>query len=281
MHAIDTIHSAVTLRNGVSMPTLGLGVFKAGSAAPCIDAVFCALQQGYRHIDTAAIYRNERQVGQGLAKWRAEGHGEGSAFVTTKLWNKDHSYEAALSAFERSRQALGLEVVDQYLIHWPVSGLRLEAWRALERLYEHGVCRSIGVSNFTVRHLEELAQHARVMPHVNQVELHPLLPQPELVQWCRRHDIQTVAYSPLTKARFLDDPVVLEAAGLAQKTPAQVLLRWGLEQGHVVLPKSTHPERIAQNAAIFDFELTAKVRRLLESLAQRGERTAWDPTDVV
>jgi len=275
MHAAPT----VPIASGVSMPLLGLGVFRAGDPSTTIAAVERALDVGYRHIDTAAIYRNEESVGEGLRRWcDRTGNSPAEVFITTKLWNDDHGYDDALRAFDASRERLGVDV-DLYLLHWPISDKRLDSWRALERLLDEGRVRAIGVSNFTQAHLDELLAVARHRPAVNQIELHPLLPQSELVAACRTLGIQTVAYSPLTKGRHLDEPALVQVAERHGRSPAQVLIRWGLQQGHVVLPKSSHPGRIAENAAVFDFTLDEADLASLSTLA-RGVRTAWDPTGV-
>lgn len=275
------VQQRVALRHGVEVPTLGLGVFRAGEGEGTRRAVRRALEVGYRHIDTAAIYRNEQEVGEAIRVWCEEtGNPREAVFVTTKLWKDDMGFAEALEGFQRSQERLGLGVVDLFLLHWPVPEKRLEAWRALEQLFSQGVCRAIGVSNFTIAHLTQLKEHATTLPHVNQVELHPFLPQPELVAWCRTHEIQTAAYSPLTKGRLLQEPSLGQLADRLKKTPAQLLIRWGLEQGHIVLPKSAHHERIAQNAAVYDFALGSEAHALLADLAKQTIRTAWDPTDT-
>jgi methylglyoxal/glyoxal reductase len=275
-----SLSSRVRLANGVEMPVLGLGVFRTGSGAATEDAVGAALDAGYRHVDTARIYRNEREVGSAIRRW-CERHGveRRDVFVTTKLWNDDHGFDRARAAFDASLAALGLDYVDLYLIHWPVPERRRESWRALETVVEEGRCRAIGVSNFTVAHLDELLQSARVVPAVNQVELHPFLQQEQLVRYCAKHRIVVEAYSPLTKGRRLADPRLVSIAREVGRSPAQVLIRWSLEKGFVVIPKSADRERIVANADVFDFELddkaTARLDRLEESL-----RTAWDPSGV-
>lgn len=271
---------AVTLANGLPVPRLGLGVFRSGAGAATRDAVLHGLRSGYRHIDTAAIYGNEREVGEGVRAWLDEtGLGREHVFVTTKLWNDDHGYDAALRAFDASERALGLGPVDLYLLHWPVPGLRADSWRALERLYGEGRCRAIGVSNFTAAHLDALVAGAEVVPHVNQIELHPFLAQQSLVAHCRRLGVQTAAYSPLTKGKLLDDPILAEIAAEAGATPAQVLIRWSLMQGHIVLPKSAHPARIDENLAAAGLVLAPGHLLALASL-DSGARVAWDPTGV-
>lgn len=276
----NPIGGTVTLRSGVRMPRIGLGVFRAGAGAATRDSVRAALDCGYRHVDTAAIYRNETEVGEAIRAWCDETGGHrAEVFVTTKLWNDDHGYDEALRAYERSERALGIGPLDLYLLHWPVPERRLESWRALERLRVEGRCRSIGVSNFTTRHLEELARRSETLPDVNQVELHPFLAQRELVATCQRLGIQPVAYSPLAKGRLFGDPVLSAVARRLGATPAQVMLGWCLEQGHVILPKSTNPGRIAENLAAFALKLDAEALARLDA-CDRGVRTAWDPTEV-
>ena len=196
------LNDTITIADGVAMPRFGLGVYRAGAGT--YDAVRWALQAGYRHVDTARIYRNEEAVGRALADEGASG-----VFVTTKLWNDDQGYDETLRAFDESVARLGVERVDLYLVHWPVEGRRLDSWRAMERILESGRARAIGVSNFTVRHLEELLAVANVRPAVNQVELHPLLPQEALVEFCREAGIVVEAYSPLAKGNCFDHPVIV------------------------------------------------------------------------
>lgn len=265
-----------TLRTGARMPRLGLGVFRARRGGETREAVAAALRLGYRHVDTAAIYGNETDVGEGI---RASGVPRDEVFVTTKLWNEDQGYDAALRAFDASLARLGLEQVDLYLVHWPLPGLRLESWRALERIHREGRARAIGVSNFMVRHLEELAAHAEVPPAVNQIEVSPFLQQREVRAHCAAEGIVVEAYSPLTKGRRLDHPTVRAVAARAGLTAAQVLLRWGLERDLVVLAKSSHPDRIAENAAVFERPLAAEALETLDAL-EEGLVTGWDPRDL-
>lgn len=263
----------LALNNGVAIPVLGLGVFQAARGGETYDAVREALRLGYRHVDTAAIYRNEEDVGRAL---RDSGVPREQVFVTTKLWNADQGEAAALAAFESSRARLGLAYVDLYLLHWPVAGLRLASWRALEHLLASGRVRAIGVSNFMLGHLDELLAVCKVVPQVNQVELSPFLQQREVRARCAAAGIRVAAYSPLTKGRRLDHPVVREVAAALGRSPAQVLLRWGLQQGCVVLPKSVQPARLAENASIFDFALTPEALAALNAL-EEGLVTGWDP----
>jgi diketogulonate reductase-like aldo/keto reductase len=268
------LDSTLTLADGVHIPRFGLGVFRAGRETK--DAVRCALEAGYRHVDTAHIYRNEVDVGAAI---RGGPVPRAEVFVTTKLWNDHHGYDAALRAFDESLAALRLEYVDLYLLHWPVPELRLESWRALEAIHRAGQARAIGVSNFTARHLQELVDVAQTLPAVNQVELHPFLPQPELVAACRRLGVAVEAYSPLAKGRRLDHPVLAEVGRAHNKTVAQVMIRWALQKGFIVIPKSAHPKRIQENAQVFDFTLTDAEVAHLDGLDE-GLRTAWDPTHV-
>jgi diketogulonate reductase-like aldo/keto reductase len=268
--------SSVTLNNGVTIPRLGLGVFRAGGRGATREAVRAALEAGYRHVDTARIYRNEDEVGEAI---RASGIPRSEIFVTTKLWNDDHGYDATMRACEKSLVTLGLDFVDLYLVHWPVSGRRAETWHAMEALLGGGRCRAVGVSNFTVRHVDELLATARVVPAVNQVELHPFLQQRELVARCRASGIAIEAYSPLTKGERLGHPALLGLSRRLSKTPAQILIRWSLEKGFIVIPKSSRRERIVENAAALDFTLDGESMRALDALDE-NLRTAWDPTDV-
>ena len=273
MSASDTI----TLNSGVAIPRLGLGVYQAGRGRATENAVSWALDAGYRHVDTAAMYGNEAEVGAALQRAFAAGSvRRDEIFVTTKLWNSDHGYDAALRAFDASHRRLGLDQIDLFLLHWPVPERRLDSWRALERVLDEGRCRAIGVSNYMVRHLEELLRHAKVAPAVNQIELHPWCQQRDVVAFCKAHDIAVVAYSPLTKGMKLDDPGLAAVAREAHRTPAQVLLRWCLQTGFVTIPKSVRRERIVENATIFDFALTAAQMSALDGLNEERHVT-WDP----
>jgi diketogulonate reductase-like aldo/keto reductase len=268
------LRSTLTLRNGVEIPRLGLGVYQARRGSETRAAVEAALAAGYRHVDTAAAYGNERDVGEAL---RTSGVPRDQVFVTTKLWNSDHGHEQALRACQLSLDRLGLEYVDLYLVHWPVPSLRGESWRALEELLERQRCRAIGVSNYTVRHLDELAREAQVLPMVNQVELHPYLPQADVRAWCGQHGVRVEAYSPLTRGERLGDARLVEIAKRVGRTPAQVLIRWALQHDLVVIPKSTQAARIRENAAVFDFVLGAADMAILDGLDE-NLHTCWDPT---
>jgi methylglyoxal/glyoxal reductase len=273
---ITSLSKTITLHDGVEIPRVGLGVYQAARGAETQHAVREALRLGYRHIDTARVYRNEPDVGEAM---RASGIARSEIFVTTKLWNDDHGYDAALQAFDASLKRLALDTIDLYLLHWPVPGKRLDSWRALERLYKEKRVRAIGVSNFMVHHLEELLAKAEVAPSVNQIEVSPFLQQTGVRAFCEKHQIAVEAYSPLTQGERLDHPDVVEVAKRVSRTPAQVLLRWGLQHGMIVLPKSVRAERIAENAALFDFELDAAAMAILDSL-EEGLVMGWDPREA-
>ena len=246
------LSSRVKLNNGVEMPWVGLGVFRSAPGRETEQAARWALEIGYRHIDTAAYYDNETDVGRAL---KASGLPRESVFITTKVWNADQGYESTLKAFDRSRAKLGMDVVDLYLIHWPVKGKFPDTWRALEKLYADGKVRAIGVSNFLVHHLEDLKKTSSVVPAVNQVEFHPFLIQKDLLEYDSKRGIRHEAWAPLGHARGFDNPVIASLARKYGKTPAQILLRWDLQLGVVTIPKSVHRERIEENSRFFDFEL--------------------------
>lgn len=227
------------------------------------NSVRWALDIGYRHIDTASIYQNESGVGKALAE---SGVDRDAVFVTTKVWNDQQGYEKTLEAFDESRRKLRIDVIDLYLIHWPIKGMFKETWKALEKLYADGKVRAIGVSNFLAHHLEDLISDFDVVPAVNQVELHPFLRQKELHDFCRQNGIQMEAWSPLTRGRFLDNEVITRIAKRHGKSPAQVLIRWDLQNEIVTIPKSIHRERIEENSKVFDFELSAEEMKELDAL---------------
>jgi diketogulonate reductase-like aldo/keto reductase len=267
--------TTLTLSSGAKIPQVGLGVWKTPSGRTTRKAVHAALELGYRHVDTARIYGNEADVGAAVL---SSGVPRAEIFVTTKLWNQDQGYDEALRAFDASLAGLGLDSVDLYLLHWPVAGRRLDSWRALERLYEEGRARSIGVSNFLVPHLNELLRTAKHVPAVNQIELSPFLQRRDTCAWCREHGVVVEAYSPLTHGKRLDHPTLVRVAQRAGRSVAQVLLRWSLQHGNVVLPKSTKPERIAENGALFDFVLDERAMSELDAL-EEGLTTGWDPAE--
>lgn len=257
------ITSTTTLNNGTRMPWLGFGVFQTEPGKEVENAVTWALEAGYRHIDTAAFYRNERGVGKAVA---SSGIPREELWITTKLWNDDQGYDTTLRAFDKSLRELDTDHVDLYLVHWPIKGKVKDTWKAFEKIYEDGRARAIGVSNFLVNHLDELLKHAKVTPMVDQVEWHPFVLQKPLLEYCKKQDIQFEAWSPLTRARFLDNPVLTEIAQAHGRSPAQVLIRWDLQHGVVSIPKSVHQERIEENSKVFDFELSSDEMQKLDSL---------------
>jgi 2,5-diketo-D-gluconate reductase A len=269
---------SLALHDGVEIPQLGFGVFQV-PPEDTQEVVEQALDVGYRHIDTAAAYRNEKGVGAAIA---ASGLAREEVFVTTKLWNTEQGFETTLTAFDASLGRLGFEYVDLYLIHWPVPSKDrfVDTWRAFERIHGEGRARTIGVSNFRVEELERLEAETEVRPTVNQIELHPRLQQAELRAWHADHDIVTEAWSPLAQGELLDDETIGAIAERHGKTPAQTILRWHLQLGNVVFPKSVTPERIRENIELFDFELSDAEMGEFERL-DRGERIGPDPGTFV
>ena len=276
MTAAANLSPAAKLANGVAMPRIGLGVYLVPSGRKTREAVASALKLGYRHVDTARLYDNEADVGQAM---RDSGLARDEAFVTTKLWNADHGFDRTLAALDESRAALGLETIDLFLLHWPVPRLRAESWRALERLYDEGRVRAIGVSNFMVHHLEELMAGARIAPMVNQIEVHPFFQQRDVRAWCAKRNIAIAAYSPLAKGAVARDPTIRKVAAEAGATPAQAALAWGLQHGMIVLPKSARSERQAENLAAAQVKLSAAQIAALDGL-ERGYVTDWDPREA-
>ncbi|MEK5069202.1 aldo/keto reductase [Sporosarcina sp. FSL K6-1508] len=274
---MKNLQSTTTLNNGVNMPWLGLGVFKVEEGQELVDAVKTAISHGYRSIDTAAIYGNEVGVGQGIRKALEEtGIVRDDLFITSKVWNSELGYDTTIAAYEESLIKLGLDYLDLYLIHWPVAGKYKEAWRALETLYKEGRVKAIGVSNFQIHHLEKLMKDAEIKPMVNQVEYHPRLTQKDLQAFCQQYGIQLEAWSPLMQGELLDNAELQEIAKKYNKSVAQIILRWDLQNGVVTIPKSTKEHRIVENASVFDFELTADDMRSIDSLNQ-NHRVGPDP----
>lgn len=266
--------SEITLNNQVKISQLGFGTFRIDDGKPVIDAVNLALELGYRHIDTAAIYDNETGVGQAIGD---SGLARDSLFVTTKLWNRDHGYDATLRAFEMSLQKLQLDYVDLYLIHWPMDmSLVPETWKAFERLYHEGSVRAIGVSNFNLSHLTTLLPQCEVMPAINQVECHLALQQTALYDFCQQKQIRLEAWSPLMKGEFTCIETVQHLAQQYGKTPAQIVLRWHRQRGIIAIPKSVTPSRIQENLAIDDFQLSDSDMQLLAKLDE-SRRIGSDP----
>jgi 2,5-diketo-D-gluconate reductase A len=265
---------SIRLNNGVEIPQLGFGVFQI-QPQDTVEAVSTALRIGYRHIDTAQMYRNEKQVGEAIAK---SGLDRAEIFVTTKLNNDKHDFDEALAATDQSLADLGLDQVDLYLIHWPLANVTdyVRTWRAMERIYADGKARAIGVSNFQTHHLRKLHSETDVPPAVNQIELHPYLTQPELRDYHAEHGIATEAWSPIARGALLTDPTITAIAASHDRTPAQVVLRWHIQLGNIIFPKSVTPDRIRENFEIFDFELSEGELDRISAL-NRDERIGPDP----
>lgn len=272
----DTFAPTLTLNNGVEIPRLGLGVWQAADGAQVEDAVTEALRVGYRLIDTAAIYGNERGVGQAL---RRSDVPREEIFVTTKLWNSHHAYDDALRAFEESLEKLGCGTVDLYLIHWPLpmEDRFPQAWRAMEKLLSEGRVRTIGVSNFKPAHLERLASETEIVPAVNQIELHPMWQQKETRAYCEARGIAIESYSPLMRGgEALGNPLIVQLSARHGKTPAQIILRWHVQSGFITIPKSVQAARIEENFRVFDFELSPDEMNAIAAL-DAGRRLGADP----
>lgn len=271
------LQDTVTLVNGVKIPWLGLGVFKVKEGSEVVDAVRTAIKYGYRSIDTAAIYKNEEGVGQGIKEGLQEaGIAREDLFVTSKVWNADQGYDSTLEAYQTSLKKLDLDYLDLYLIHWPVKGKYKDTWRALERIYHEGRVRAIGVSNFHIHHLKDIFQDSTIKPMVNQVEFHPRLAQKELRAFCREQGIQFEAWSPLMQGKLLDNPTLQKIADKYGKSIAQVIIRWDLQNGVVTIPKSIKEHRIIENSNVFDFELTKDDLEQIDALNQ-NQRVGSDP----
>lgn len=270
---IHSIRDCATLNNGVEMPWFGLGVFKAKDGREVEQAVHWALEQGYRSIDTAAVYENEQGVGNAVL---GSGVPREDVFITTKVWNSDQGYDTTLRAFDASLKRLNTTYIDLYLIHWPVKQKYKDTWRALERIHEDGRARAIGVSNFMVHHLKDLLDDAEVTPAVNQVEFHPWLVQPALLEFCQDNGIFLEAWSPIMRGKVNEVPEIAAIAERHGKTPAQIVLRWDLQHRVITIPKSVRQERIVANADIFDFELGEDDMTTIDAL-DRGQRLGPDP----
>lgn len=270
---LNSLQSTTTLHNGVKMPWFGLGVYKVQEGDEALQSVKAALKAGYKSIDTAALYQNEESVGNAI---KESGVPREELFITTKVWNSDQRENTVLEAFETSLKKLGLDYVDLYLIHWPVAGKYKQTWKVLEKLFKEGRIRAIGVSNFKEHHLDDLMADAEIKPMVNQVELHPLLSQPELRDYCKKHGIQIEAWAPLGQGRLLDNPVLQEIASSHNKSIAQVILRWDIQNEIVTIPKSIREKRIIENANIFDFHLNEKDMEKINALNE-NKRFGADP----
>lgn len=271
--SITDINGTCTLHNGVKMPYLGLGTYQADNEQEVVVAVKAALDFGYRHIDTAAIYKNEEGVGKGIRESKVD---RSELFIVSKVWNDDQGYESTIQAFERSLERLGLEYLDLYLIHWPTKGKYTETWKALEYLYDQKRIRAIGVSNFLQHHLEDVLKDCKVVPMVNQMEFHPHVVQQDLIDFCKSNAIQYESWSPFMQGEVFQLDICNELAKKYNKSVAQVILRYNLQKGIVAIPKSVHAERIKSNADIFDFSLTKEDIAYLDSL-ENGKRTGPDP----
>nr|WGD87973.1 glyoxal/methylglyoxal reductase [Bacillus subtilis] len=272
-----SLKDTVKLHNGVEMPWFGLGVFKVENGNEATESVKAAIKNGYRSIDTAAIYKNEEGVGIGI---KESGVAREELFITSKVWNEDQGYETTLVAFEKSLERLQLDYLDLYLIHWPGKDKYKDTWRALEKLYKDGKIRAIGVSNFQVHHLEELLKDAEIKPMVNQVEFHPRLTQKELRDYCKAQGIQLEAWSPLMQGQLLDNEVLTQIAEKHNKSVAQVILRWDLQHEVVTIPKSIKEHRIIENADIFDFELSQEDMDKIDAL-NKDERVGPNPDELL
>ena len=270
MDAVPTVR----LNNGVEIPQLGFGVFQV-PPQDTVKAVTTALRVGYRHIDTAEMYGNEKQVGEAISRI---GLDRSEVFVTSKLNNGAHAFDAALAAFDGTLEALGSDTIDLFLIHWPLPTVSdfLETWKAMERIYRDGRARAIGVSNFQADHLRRLEIESEVTPAVNQIELHPYLTQERLRAFNNGNAIATEAWSPIAQGAVLKDPVITELAASYERTPAQIVLRWHIQLGNIVFPKSVTPERIAENFDLFGFELAAQDMGRVSAL-NRDERQGPGP----
>ena len=270
---IESINDCTILNNGVEMPWFGFGVFKVQDGDEVEHAVRIALQTGYRSIDTASLYNNERGVGKAIQE---SGVPREDIFLTTKVWNDDMRANRTQAAFAESLERLGTDYVDLYLVHWPVAGFYKETWKAMEEIYKSGRAKAIGVSNFTIHHLEDLLSGCEIVPAVNQIEFHPLLLQADLLAYCESQNILVEAWSPLMRGKILHEKTILEIAEKYGKTAAQIILRWDLQHGVITIPKSVHAHRIEENADIFDFTLSEADMKSLDAL-DAGERVGPDP----
>lgn len=257
--------NTIFLNNDREMPLLGLGVYKATGDNEAENAIAAAVEAGYRLIDTASVYKNEENVGRGISRC---GIPRKDLFITTKVWNTAQRLGDIQGAFERSLERLKLDYVDLYLVHWPVPGCYLSTWKELEAIRKSGRALSIGVSNFEIRHLEELFKISGVIPAVNQIECHPLCYPKELIEYCQARGIQIQAYAPLARGAYLDNDVLCVLGTKYGRTPAQIGLRWAVQKGISVIPKSVHPDRIAANGAIFDFAIEEEDMAILDTLNQ-------------
>ncbi len=267
---------SLTLNTGTAIPQIGFGTWKLKHRTECMDAVAAALTAGYRHFDTAQIYGNEQYVGEAIAASSVERQ---DVFITTKISNGNQKKDKVAGSFYESLNRLKTDYVDLLLLHYPVTESRKNAWKDIEGLYNSGHARAVGVSNYTMHHLEELLAHCEIMPAVNQVELHVFLQQPELINFCQENNIVVEAYSPLAHGYGIQEGLLVKLAEKHHRSPAQIMLRWCIEMGTVPLPKSSHAARIEENLAIFDFTLDEQDHAHLATL-ERNFRTCWDPTST-
>ncbi len=273
------INTKIKLNNGVEIPLLGLGTWDITEGETIIDAIRLAISKGYRHIDTARIYGNEKGVGKGLKlSLEEQGLTREDIFITTKLWINSFKYEKALKAFNRSLNNLGLDYVDLYLLHWPEPLYRQEAWKALESILKEGKARSIGVSNYYQNHLDELLSEADIIPAVNQVEFTPYLYLKELKEYCENKGIRLEAYSPLTRGKKLKDSKLMDIAKKYNKSSAQILIRWGLQHEVIEIPKSSKEVHIIENSKVFDFTISEDDMALLDKFNEGLYLGIWNPT---
>jgi len=273
MKTITDIQGTFQLHNGVGMPYFGLGVYLADNEQEVVDAIHWALETGYRHIDTASIYKNEEGVGRAIQTSTIPRE---DIFVVSKVWNADQGFKSTLKAFEDSLNRLQLDYRDLYLVYWPVQGKYIDTWKALEQLYKEKKIRAIGVSNFMKHHLEDLMHYTEIVPMVNQMEFHPHLVQQDLIDFCNQHYIQYEAWSPMMQGKIFDLKILDQFAEKYKKTVAQIVLRWNLQKGVVTIPKSVKKERIQSNADLFDFELSQEDMDRIDALDQ-NKRTGPDP----
>ncbi len=270
---INNIQGKWKLNNGVEMPYFGLGVFQVDDGSKIIEVVNHALEAGYRHIDTASLYGNEKGVGEAI---RTSGIKREDIFVTSKVWNSDQRSDNVYNAFNRSMERLGFDYLDLYLIHWPVEGKYKNTWKVLEKLYHKKRIKAIGVSNFMVHHLEDLLTTVEIVPMVNQVEFHPYLINQPLLDFCKKHNIQHEAWSPLMQGNVVKVNELVALGEKYNKTPVQIVLRWNLQKGVVTIPKSSQKNRIISNADIFNFEISKEDMKFIDSL-DRNYRFGEDP----
>ncbi len=263
----------MTLNDGHKIPVVGLGTWKSEPGEATYKAVLDSINAGYRHIDTARAYDNESDVGRAV---KDSDVSRKDLFITTKLWNRHQGYDEAIEACEKSLARLSCDYIDLYLIHWPLKGKRNDSWKALIELQQRGLCRSIGVSNFTIDHLVELEKKFGILPAANQVEFHPYHYQKELLKYCGSKNIVIEAYSPLVHAKRMDEPRLVSISEEMGKTPAQILIRWAMQRGMVVLPKSVNQDRIVENFSVFDFEISDSLMKRLDDLDETFV-TCWDP----